>query len=160
MSAQFGRWNIEGKEFAPDYIRKLRESLAPYGPDSDEVYANSNVTILYRAFHTTPEAAREVQPYVSASGIVVTWDGRLDNRAHLIRSLGHVASSSNSNEHLTDVELCAAAIDRWGEESLGKLIGDWALSVWDPRRHSLLLAKDPIGTRHLYYAFDQSHVTW
>ena len=40
------------------------------------------------------------------------------------------------------------------------LIGDWALSIWDPHTRSLILAKDPIGTRHLYYSFDENHVTW
>jgi asparagine synthase (glutamine-hydrolysing) len=157
MSVQFGKWNIEGKTLGPDYLKWIRGALAPYGPDSDEVYANSDVTILYRAFHTTTEAPKEVQPYISNSGIVLTWDGRLDNRAELIREL---SAHPNSHEDLPDAELVAAAVDRWGEECLGKLIGDWALSVWDPRRQSLLLAKDPLGTRHLYYTFSSNHVMW
>jgi asparagine synthase (glutamine-hydrolysing) len=43
---------------------------------------------------------------------------------------------------------------------LGKLIGDWALSLWNPRERSVLLAKDPIGTKHLYYSFDDKQLTW
>jgi hypothetical protein len=43
---------------------------------------------------------------------------------------------------------------------LGKLIGDWALSIWNPRDRSVLLAKDPIGTKHLYYSFDEQQLTW
>jgi asparagine synthase (glutamine-hydrolysing) len=43
---------------------------------------------------------------------------------------------------------------------MGKLIGDWALSIWNPREHSVLLAKDPIGTKHLYYSFDDKQLTW
>ena len=40
------------------------------------------------------------------------------------------------------------------------LIGDWALSIWKPHTRSLILAIDPIGARHLYYAFDDKQVSW
>lgn len=160
MSVQFGRWNVQNTEPAPHYFQRCRAALTPYGSDSDEAFADSAVKIFYRSFHTTPEATRETQPHVSASGMVVSWDGRLDNRAELIRSIGDFSKSANSHANFTDVELIAAAFDKWGRECLGKLIGDWALSVWDSRRRSLLLAKDAIGTRHMYYAFDSTQVTW
>jgi len=48
--------------------------------------------------------------------------------------------------------IVASAYEQWGKECLSKLIGDWALSVWTPGDQSLILAKDPIGTRPLYYA--------
>src|SRR5205807_3704140 len=41
-----------------------------------------------------------------------------------------------------------------------KLIGDWALSIWNPINRSLVLAKDPIGTRRLYYSMDKDHIAW
>ena len=43
---------------------------------------------------------------------------------------------------------------------LFRSLGDWALSVWDPIARSLILAKDPIGTRHLFYAAGQDQITW
>ena len=87
MSVQFGRWNFEGQPPAPDYIEKVSATLAPYGPDSNESYSKGGVRILYRAFHTTKESHREKQPHISSSGAVITWDGRLDNRAELISEL-------------------------------------------------------------------------
>src|SRR5258708_18076610 len=84
MSVQFGRWNFEGQPAAPDYIEKVSAALAPYGPDSNESYSEGGVKILYRAFHTTKESRREVQPHICPSGAVLTWDGRLDTRADLI----------------------------------------------------------------------------
>ena len=47
-----------------------------------------------------------------------------------------------------------------GHQLFAKLIGDWALSIWNPSDCSLILAKDFIGTRHLYYSIDEKHVTW
>src|SRR5579862_3775557 len=155
MSVQFGRWNFEGQPPSPEYIEKISATLAPYGPDSNECYANGGVTMLYRAFHTTKESHREVQPHVTASGAVITWDGRLDNRAELIGELGNCLTIAS-----TDLAIVAAAYEKWGAESFAKLIGDWTLSIWSPLNHSLRLAKDPIGPRHLYYAIDENQVTW
>jgi asparagine synthase (glutamine-hydrolysing) len=155
MSVQFGRWNFEGQPPVPDYIERVNAALAPYSPDSNESYSKGGVRILYRVFHTTKESRREKQPHVLSSGAVITWDGRLDNRAELIEELRNVLAFDS-----TEVAIVAAAYERWGADCFAKLIGDWALSIWNPGNRSLILAKDPIGTRHLYYCFDNDQVTW
>jgi asparagine synthase (glutamine-hydrolysing) len=155
MSVQFGRWNFEGQPPAPDYIGKVSATLAPYGPDGNESYAQGGIKILYRAFHTTKESRRETQPHISSSGAVITWDGRLDNRADLISKLGNTTSS-----YSTDVAIVSAAYEKWSTHCFAQLIGDWALSIWDLNDRSLILAKDPIGTKSLYYSLERDHVTW
>jgi len=155
MSVQLGRWNLDGKPVDEDYLKKVKPVIAPYGPDDSGSYTKTSISILYHAFHTTKESRRERQPHVTDSGAVITWDGRLDNRAELIRNLRDVLTIGP-----TDVAIVAAAYERWGTECFGKLIGDWALSIWDANSRSLILAKDPIGTRHLYYSIDKDQVTW
>jgi asparagine synthase (glutamine-hydrolysing) len=155
MSVQFGRWNFEGQPHAPDYIEKVSAALAPYGPDNNESYSKGSVRILYRAFHTTKESHREIQPHISPSGAVITWDGRLDNRVDLISELRHLLSITS-----TDVAIVAAVYEEWGTDSFAKLIGDWALSIWNPTDQSLILAKDPIGTHHLFYSIENNQISW
>lgn len=155
MSAQFGRWNFDGEPVDKEYLEKVRSSIAPYGPDNAQAYLNRNVCILFHGFHTTKESRSETQPHISASGAVIAWDGRLDNRAELIRQLGIPLTAGP-----TDVSIVAAAYEEWGTDCFGKLIGDWALSIWDANTRSLILAKDPIGTRHLYYSIHNDQVTW
>src|SRR6185437_16891512 len=155
MSVQFGRSNFDGKPVEQDYLEKVQPLLLPYGPDDRASYSNGPVGMLYFAFHTTRESRSEKQPLVMASGAIITWDGRLDNRADLIRQLGHIVNSES-----TDISIVAAAYERWGSSCFAQLIGDWALAIWDPRARALTLAKDPIGVRHLYYSFDDNQVTW
>jgi asparagine synthase (glutamine-hydrolysing) len=131
------------------------EAVGPYGPDDGNVYSRFNIGILYRAFHTTKESRLEAQPYVTGSGLVITWDGRLDNRAELIGRLSNVPTAGCS-----DILIVAAAYEQWGVNCFAMLAGDWALAIWIPRDRSLILAKDPIGTRHLYYSLDRDQVTW
>jgi asparagine synthase (glutamine-hydrolysing) len=155
MSVQFGIWNFDGQSPAPDYLGKVRAALAPYGPDSNESYSKGGVRILYRAFHTTKESHSEVQPHICPSGAVLTWDGHLDNRAELMSELRDSLACDS-----TDVAIVAAAYDRWGAYCFARFIGDWALSVWNAAQRALILAKDPIGTHHLFYSFENNQVTW
>src|ERR1700733_8393513 len=145
MSVQFGKWNFDGEPCAADYIERVSTTLAPYGPDRDGSYAKGGVTILYRGFHTTKESHDETQPEVTPFGAVITWDGRLDNPRELIREL-----PNRLTNHSTDVAIVAAAYQKWGEKCFCKLVGAWALSIWNPLQRSLILAKDFIGIHHLY----------
>jgi asparagine synthetase B (glutamine-hydrolysing) len=55
----------------------------------------------------------------------------------------------------TDLQIVDAALERWGTNAFAALIGDWAVSVWNPKDQSLVLAKDFIGTRHLFYSLER-----
>jgi asparagine synthase (glutamine-hydrolysing) len=155
MSIIFGRWNFNSEAPEPHYLDKVRSTLAPYSPDESRAFSTGAVSILYHAFHTTRESRLEPQPFVTRTGSVVTWDGRLDNRDELLAQL-----KEPFPRDCADVSIVAVAYERWETKCFAKLVGDWALSVWNPNDRSLTLAKDPIGARHLYYAFDTRQITW
>ena len=155
MSVQFGQWNFDGPPASPDLLRKAQDALSPYGPDGENSYINDRVLIVHRPLHTTKESRRETQPYQDALGTVVTWDGRLDNRRELIAELGAQLSPDSA-----DVVVVATAYDRWGANVFAKLVGDWAMSIWDPYDQSLILTRDFLGARPLYYVAENSRVTW
>jgi asparagine synthase (glutamine-hydrolysing) len=155
MSVQFGRWNFDGEPAGEEYLTKARALFGPYGPEARGSYCKEGLSILHHAFHTTEESRRQIQPYVSASGMVTTWDGRLDNRAELIEALrGRVTGDAS------DVAIVEASYEQWGLRCLPNLIGDWAVSIWNPAEHSLVLAKDPMGSRHLNYYLENKRITW
>jgi asparagine synthase (glutamine-hydrolysing) len=155
MSAQFGMCNFDGKPVSPQELDRVRPVLAQYGPDAEGIFCKENVGILHRAFHTTKESRLVDQPFISPSGAVITWDGRLDNRAELVHELGETLPTDS-----TDLLIVNAAFEHWGTDSFAKLIGDWAVSIWNPRSRTLVLAKDFIGTRQLYYSIDKEQISW
>ena len=85
---------------------------------------------------TTPESAGETQPFVdAAAGLAITFDGRLDNRADLLRALDLSASSGADDAAAGDAELVLRAYRAFGDASIDRLLGDFAFALWDaPRR--------------------------
>jgi asparagine synthase (glutamine-hydrolysing) len=154
VSVQFGWWSFAGQPLDPGHLAAVDEQLLPYGPDGGFMHSEPDVSIAYRPFHTTWESRRETQPHVARSGHAIVWDGRLDNRDELVSQLPRVAAES------PDVLIVSASYERWGPGSFAKLIGDWALSIWNPRERELILAKDFVGTRPLYYRRDRDQVVW
>lgn len=154
MSAQFGRWNFDGRAVDAQILHMAASLLSSYGPDGQASHVANNIGFLSFAFHITKESHREAQPHVTRSGDVITWDGLLDNRTDLAKVLGLSVSEG------TDLSIVAAVWEQWGTKAFAKLIGDWALTVWNPSEQTLFLAKDFIGTRHLYYYVAKEHATW
>ena len=75
---------------------------------------------------------------------MLVMDGRLDNRDELLHALGLPAAASDG--------ACAlAAYETWGDAFPERLNGDFAIAVFDEPRRRLLLARDAIGVRPLYY---------
>jgi len=154
MSLQFGKFYFNGIPSDSSGLDQARGILAPYSPDPEGSYSDEDVQIICRAFYTTKDSQRDKQPYVSQSGAVVTWDGRLDNRNDLISEIGGLSNRSS------DVAIVAAAYDRFSTACFQKFVGDWALSLWIPRARTVFLATDFIGIRHLYYQRTKDQVIW
>lgn len=155
MSAQAGMWNFDGEPVNGRLLERYCHLLQPLGPDGESTYVDGSVALLHRPFHTTSKSRSEKQPYVSAGGSVITWDGRLDNRDALIAEL-HGALEGTP----TDVSIVAAAFDRWESGCFQRIVGDWALSVWRPLQRDLCLAVDYIAIRHIFYRVTDRAVFW
>jgi asparagine synthase (glutamine-hydrolysing) len=154
MSTLFGRWNFDGKAVDPEYIGKVRAMLDAHSPDGVTICVKSTFVILYGALHVTDESRREQQPAISPAGTFLTWDGRLDNRAELLPRLA--CRSSNPS----DLEIVAESWEKEGTLCLGSLVGDWSLSVLNHYERTLILARDFLGSRPLYYLRNNRYIAW
>jgi len=78
--------------------------------------------------------------------LAAVFDGVLYNRADLVESLGSRGGEAN------DAELILRAYSRWGEDTLNKLKGIFALVLWDGAQELLLCARDRMGIYPMFYA--------
>ena len=136
-------------------LAALSDRLIDRGPDGGRTEIENSTGMVYRAFHTTRESRLERQPWTSNRGVLLCFDGRLDNRGELIAAL-----QNQLREDRTDVTLVGMGYERWGMDLLPRLIGDFVIALWDPRLESLLLARDVVGSRDLYYHMNSERIIW
>jgi asparagine synthase (glutamine-hydrolysing) len=155
MSALAGIFNFDPMHpVSKPALIELARGVDYLGPDGGSEHVTSNVAMAYRAFHSTPESRLECQPSVR-DRIIFTWDGRLDNRRDLVSQL-----NCGLNDTSTDIDIVFEAYRTWGVTCFRKLIGDWALALWDDHEKDLILARDYIGVRRLFYRQDCDGITW
>lgn len=155
MSVLFGNVHFDGA--SPDRGRLVRAGayLAPYASNGVSSYGRGPAEFLFGSFPTTLQSRNAIQPWTSASGHVWMWDGRLDNRDELVALLSEPLPSDAQ-----DVVLIAEVYDELGSDCFSRLLGDWALSIWRPKDSSVLLARDFLGSRTLYYRIRNNELIW
>ncbi len=118
----------------------LRDST----PDSVEIgLGNRRLAIL----DLSPLAHQPMHDAETGNWIV--YNGEIYNFRDIRDELQKAGTSFVS---LSDTEVLLKAYARWGEDSLTKFRGMFAFALWDARRHHLLVARDPMGIKPLYYA--------
>lgn len=120
-----------------------------YGPHDGRQWCDGPLAMGRRLFRALPEDLHDQQPLQSRDGrLTLVADVRLDNRDELIRELGWSASET---AQLCDAAILLESLERWEEAALDRLVGDFALALWNAPAQKLLLARDFLGQRPLHY---------
>lgn len=154
MSAMAGYHCYAGRQSEPSTLSTLGNLLGYFGPDGCSSVQTDDFGMLHRPHHTSERDRRFTQPATIGNGSFLTWDGRLDNADTLARALGISASVSG------DAELVLHAYDRWGADFISRIVGDFALAIWDPHHARVLFARDPFGIKRLYYVLSLDRLVW
>lgn len=133
---------------------RMATALHHRGPDDSGLWSDreAGVALTHRRLSIIDTSSGARQPMVSPAGhLVISYNGEiynyLDVRAELERE--GVAFRTHS-----DTEVLVAAIEHWGvAAALDRLVGMFALAVWDKRDQSLVLARDRAGEKPLYWGF-------
>jgi asparagine synthase (glutamine-hydrolysing) len=153
MSVQFGIWNFDGKVADPAHLQRVKALLAPFAPDGIAAVQRGNLALLLGAFDTGSEADGFVPTHCSSDKWIL-WDGRIDNRMDLARGAAPTRSRPE------DPEIIADLYERRGVDGFAQIVGDWAAAICCESEKTLILAKDYLGMRPLFYRIDGSEVTW
>src|SRR5574341_1543956 len=159
MSAIAGLFCLDGDQIDRSHLETISkpalvnrtDALAlPLGIAGFAIWEGEGIGLSHALASVTPESLVAQQPLVDpASGCVITFDGRLDNRDELRSAL---SDYGRLIDHKTDAACVLAAYLHWGSDFLNHLLGDFALAVWNSPIKQLLLARDPLGQRPLYYS--------
>lgn len=137
-------------------LGRMLESMAHRGPDDSGTWrdAASGMCLGHRRLSIIDLSPTGHQPMVSASGrYVLTYNGEIYNHAELRRELAS-ADSTLTWRGTSDTETLLAAMEAWGiEGALDHCNGMFAFALWDKRQHRLVLVRDRMGEKHLYFGW-------
>jgi asparagine synthase (glutamine-hydrolysing) len=127
----------------------MTDVVAHRGPDSAGYYVNGSIGLGHRRLSIIDLATGD-QPLGNEDGSVqVVFNGEIYNFADVRRTLlGHGHRFRTSS----DTEVIVHAFEEWGDACVEQFRGMFAFAVWDDRRRVLLLARDRLGVKPLYYA--------
>ena len=152
MNVHFGVWNFDGTAVTPASVSRAKSALRWLAPQEKNEFFDQEIYLLQQ--WANGNTAKN-HPFRIEAHSVLCWDGRLDNRSELAEALG-----VDRLRAAEDVEIVKAACDRWGTGALREFLGDWALSLWNAPERYLILAKDFLGAKPLYYTMQQGAVRW
>jgi asparagine synthase (glutamine-hydrolysing) len=152
MSAIGAIFNFNNRPFGEGDLRDLTalwQASRKWGPDGGRFVTSDSFGLCYQAFNTTRESAFEEQPLVARDGRMLAADVRLDNRQELFAATHHLLGATR--DRATDADYVMAAHARWGAEFPFHLVGEYAIVFYDAHARRMLLCRDHIGARPLYY---------
>jgi asparagine synthase (glutamine-hydrolysing) len=146
-----GIFHLDGRGVDTAVLERMNAALVHRGPDAGVVWRDGAVGFAHRrlAIRDLTDAGR--QPMSDPSGrITVTYNGEIYNeaelRAELARDFGTVFRSH------CDTELLPAGYLAWGDDLFARLEGIFAIGLWDSADKRLVLARDSIGTKPLFFS--------
>ena len=144
------RDSIEGERLV-----RMRDALAHRGPDGAGAWADGPVALGHRRLAIVDVAGGH-QPMSNEDGSVwLTFNGEIYNHAELrpgLEARGHVYRTRS------DTETILHLYEELGDRVVERLHGMFALAIWDRRRRRLLLARDRLGIKPLYYAISDGEL--
>jgi len=124
----------------------MNEAQRHRGPDDHGVVQCGNVVLGNTRLAIIDTSLAGHQPMNDPeTGNWITYNGETYNFKELRRELGGEWASN------TDTEVVLRAYGKWGVDAFRRLHGMFALALWDEREKRLLLARDPLGIKPLYY---------
>jgi asparagine synthase (glutamine-hydrolysing) len=135
-------------------VTRLRDTMTHRGPDDAGLWRHQNAVLAHRRLSVLDISSGGHQPMHAAGGrCTLVYNGELYNDADLRATLPGVRFRSTSDTE-TIVELLALR----GPRGIDELRGMYALGMWDADQRTLILARDPLGIKPLYYAIVRTPV--
>jgi asparagine synthase (glutamine-hydrolysing) len=150
-----GIYNFHRKPVDRDLIDRMNSTMIHRGPDGEGVYIDGNIGLGHRRLSIIDLDTGE-QPMGNEDGSVqVVFNGEIYNfleLRNLLEAKGHRFRTRS------DTESIILGYEEWGDSVVEHLRGMFAFALWDVPRRRLLLARDRIGKKPLYYYLDKGRI--
>jgi len=126
----------------------MRDVITHRGPDEEGLYCDDMAALAHRRLSIVDLSTGQ-QPLSNEDGSVwVVFNGEIYNHADVrpeLQARGHVYRTKS------DTETIVHAYEQWGDDCVQRFRGMFAFALWDARKRRLLLTRDRLGVKPLYW---------
>jgi asparagine synthase (glutamine-hydrolysing) len=128
---------------------RMRDVITHRGPDEAGLRLDARAALAHRRLSIVDLKTGQ-QPLSNEDGSIwVVFNGEIYNHADIRRDL---QARGHRYRTLSDTESIVHAYEEWGDECMQHFRGMFAFAIWDTRRQRLLLVRDRLGIKPLYWA--------
>jgi asparagine synthase (glutamine-hydrolysing) len=150
-----GQYNFDKKPIDLQFIKKMAHTLVHRGPDDQGFYVNDNVGLGFRRLSIIDTEGGHQPMSDGENTVFVVFNGEIYNFFDLrkeLESCGHTFRTKS------DTEVIIYGYKQWGIDVLNHLNGMFGLAIWDNQNQKLLLARDRMGIKPLYYTIENGYL--
>lgn len=132
-------------------LKDMSDVIITRGPDSDGAYISDDrkCGLSFRRLAIIDLSPLGNQPMHNSNGSKsIVFNGEIYNHQEIREELIALGYKYKSG---TDTETILYGYEQWGPKILDKMLGMWAIAIWDDRKKELFVARDRIGIKPLYY---------
>jgi len=137
----------------PVTLERMNSALVHRGPDSQGSYIGDNVGLAMRRLKVIDLVTGDQPVFNEDRSLCLVYNGEIYNFKELrgdLQARGHVFYTSG------DTEVIVHLYEEYGRDFVTKLNGMFAFALFDKKQNSLILARDHLGIKPLYYALDKN----
>ena len=127
----------------------MRDVIAHRGPDDAGLYLDGHAALAHRRLSIVDLAAGHQPLANEEESIWIVFNGEIYNHADVRPQL---EAAGHRYRTRSDTETIVHAYEQWGDACVERLRGMFAFAIWDAHRRRLLLARDRLGVKPLYWA--------
>jgi asparagine synthase (glutamine-hydrolysing) len=149
-----GIFHLNQKPVDENQLVKMRDALEHRGPDDAGIYIEKNIGLGHRRLSIIDTSSAGHQPFISQNDrYALIFNGEIYNYKSFyaeIKQKGFILKSGS------DTEVLLLLYQLYGLEMLPRLNGMFAFALWDNQEKKLILVRDRMGVKPLYYSLFQN----
>src|SRR5512143_1685478 len=153
-----GQYNFKSMEpVKRETIKRMTNTMVHRGPDDEGYYFSGPLGFGFRRLSIIDLAGGHQPMSDGEQSVWVVFNGEIYNYPELKKELegyGHVFRTKS------DTEVIIYGYKQWGDEVFNHLNGMFGIAIWDEKKKRLVIARDPMGIKLIYYRIADGSVSF
>lgn len=153
-----GILNFTGEQIERQSIKKMTDAIKHRGPDGEGFWINGNIALGHRRLAIIDLSEKAKQPMISQNKkIIISFNGEIYNYKELQKVILEKGLKLHTN---SDTEVILALFQLFNLAAFEMLRGMFAIALWNIEEKKLLLVRDRLGIKPLYYYLDKNKIVF